>query len=139
MTLPFKINEFTVLKEVPVAVADKIVAYHIAVVFDIVQKFNGWITVKNGGGYNPPGSRCLDSVCNEPEHSFEHNGAVDWMCAPERMDDLIYYLVLLTPYKRLIVHREHNFIHCDYEGQGRWIHEMKNSKILSTTEVVVEK
>lgn len=112
--IPYRIKEFSILKDLSVEVADKILIHHISPMIEVADAMKSWVCVYRGGGYIPRGCCCLDGTCGLEGHDFDRYGAVDYTCSPEHFEDLIFFLVELTKYSRICVDRKNLFVHCDY-------------------------
>jgi len=112
--IPYRIKEFSILKDLSVEVADKILIHHISPMIEVAEAMKSWVCVYRGGGYIPKGCSCLDGTCGLEGHDFDRYGAVDYTCSPEHFDDLVFFLIELTRYFRIAIDRKNLFVHCDY-------------------------
>jgi hypothetical protein len=117
----FSLEEFLIVAKGPVPndVLNKIVRYHWLVLNDIRTKLGIPIRISANSCYRPRQYEIKQGRSGKSEHTFSDDswGAVDLTCAD--MNKLFNLLKSDSPYRRICVYKEKNFVHCDYKGNEK--------------------
>ena len=129
MQLNFTIKELCIYpgKDIPVEVADKILN-HILVIQPIRISLGKPIWASKHSGYRPIEWELAHGRNGTSQHTFVYEGAVDWTCDKNYINDLHYLLKTDSTYKRICLYPNNNFIHCDfaYDGDGKQLFTAKS-------------
>jgi hypothetical protein len=118
----FSLAEFLIEpdKPTPLDVLEKIFRYHIVPLNPIRHELKMPIHVSKNSGYRSVEYERLKGRSGNSEHTFKDMGAVDLTCAD--MNALFNLLVKFSPYRRIAIYKEQNFVHCDYKGTAKQIY-----------------
>ena len=117
----FHIKEFLIEpnKAVPLDIMEKIVRYHLIPLNPIRHELGLPIAISQNSGYRSKAWEIKHKRSGNSEHTFQDMGAVDLTCA--NMNALFQLLKNESPYRRICIYKEKNFIHCDYKGNEKKI------------------
>lgn len=118
----FTLKEFLIEpnKQTPLEVLEKIMRYHIMVLNPIRAELGMAIHISQNSGYRSKEYELKKGRSGKSEHTFIDMGAVDLTCADNNA--LFKLLKEHSPYRRIAVYKEQNFIHCDYKGNEQAIY-----------------
>ena len=121
------VSELSIVNtDIPLAVADKLIKYHISPMTFVRESLGDPITASQRSGYRPKWYEINKGRSGNSQHTFEDKGAVDWTTTGD-MKKLLQLIIDFTTYTRICYYPNNRFIHCDYKNPvERWEYVCKS-------------
>ena len=136
MRVYFSISELCITGDtVPIAVADKLLKYHITPMNAVREEFGLAVHCKTSdglySGYRPKSWELSHGRSGGSQHTFQGNGAIDWRCSDfaNNKDELLRLIIKHTNYTRMAVYG--SFIHCDHKPTSTGQRQLFTSTVSS--------
>lgn len=117
MNIHFSMSEFLInpSEGLPIAVADKILKFHIPELNLMRIKLGDAIYISGNSGYRSVAWEKKQGRSGNSQHTFIGKGAVDITCDSDKFQELVK-LAKQSNYKRIAIYPDKKFIHLDFNA-----------------------